>query len=51
MFDENPYMSISLGMITEFAELVGLLCHFRQEMGHREALDHRKFIEWLLSIA
>jgi hypothetical protein len=34
-------------MMTEFAELVGLLCHFRQEKGHREALDHQKFIEWL----
>lgn len=30
------------GMITEFAELVGLPCHFRQEKGHREALGHRK---------
>lgn len=34
-------------MITEFAELVGLLCHFRQEKGDREALDHQAFIEWL----
>jgi hypothetical protein len=34
-------------MITEFAELVGLICHYRQEKGDREALDHQKFIEWL----
>jgi hypothetical protein len=34
-------------MITKFAEIVGLLCHYRQEKGHREALDHQKFIEWL----
>ncbi|HZQ20444.1 MAG TPA: hypothetical protein VFA90_17250 [Terriglobales bacterium] len=30
-----------------FAEIVGLVCHFRQEKGHHEALDHQKFIEWL----
>jgi len=34
-------------MVTEFVELVGLICHFRQEKGERQALDHRKFIEWL----
>jgi hypothetical protein len=35
-------------MITSaFAEIVGLLCHYRQEKGHQEALDHQKFIEWL----
>jgi len=34
-------------MITEFTELVGLICHFRQEKGDREALDHQNFIEWL----
>ena len=32
---------------TVFAEIVGLLCHYRQEKGHREALNHQKFIEWL----
>ena len=32
---------------TAFAEIVGLLCHYRQEKGDREALDHQKFIEWL----
>ena len=32
---------------TAFAEIVGLLCHYRQEKGAREALDHQKFIEWL----
>ena len=32
---------------TTFATLVGLVCNFRQEKGEREALDHRKFIEWL----
>ena len=32
---------------TAFAEIVGLLCHYRQEKGHREALDNQKFIEWL----
>jgi len=34
-------------MVTEFAELAGLLCHYRQEKGHSEARDHQKFIEWL----
>jgi hypothetical protein len=34
-------------MITEFAELVGLICHFRQEKGDREVLDHQRFVEWL----
>jgi hypothetical protein len=34
-------------LATPFAEIVGLLCHYRQEKGHREALDHQTFIEWL----
>lgn len=34
-------------MITEFAEIVGLLCHFRQEKAHRDDLSHRDFMEWL----
>jgi len=35
-------------MITAaFSEIVGLLCHYRQEKGDREALDHQKFMEWL----
>ena len=34
-------------MMTKFAEVVGLLCHYRQEKGQREVLDHQKFIEWL----
>jgi hypothetical protein len=34
-------------MIAEFAEIVGLLCNFRQERGQDEALDHAKFLEWL----
>lgn len=29
------------------ATIVGLICNFRQERGAQEALDHRKFIEWL----
>ena len=28
-----------LPMIIEFAELVGLICHYRQEKGDREALE------------
>jgi hypothetical protein len=34
-------------LATLFAEIVGLLCHYRQEKGHQEGLDHQKFIEWL----
>ena len=37
----------SLTTATTFATLVGLVCHFRQEKGEREKLDHQKFIEWL----
>lgn len=35
--------SLAQGLST----VVGLICNFRQERGSAEALDHRKFIEWL----
>jgi hypothetical protein len=48
MCDGKVCIEILRTMITPaFAEIVGLLCHYRQEKGDREALDHEKVMEWL----
>jgi len=38
---------VRTGMITEFVELVGLLCHYRLEEGLKGIVDRQRFMLWL----